>query len=83
MFFLLHIPLCSGGDTRATELSLLSSELSSVEDEEGVEEAKEPSTSLSDDNVERFVSVVDLAFPFLSKDARHAESEDSPDELWL
>lgn len=49
MFFLLHTPLCSGGDTRATELSLLSSELLvEDEDEEDVdEEAKEPSISLS------------------------------------
>lgn len=49
MLFLLHTPLCSGGDTRATELSLLSSELlEEDEDEEDVdEEAKEPSISLS------------------------------------
>ena len=38
---------------------------------------------LPDDSAEQFVSVVDLAFPFLSKDARHTESEDSPEELWL
>lgn len=49
LFFLLHTPLCSGGDTRVTELSLLSSELlPEDEDEEEVdEETKEPSISLS------------------------------------
>lgn len=58
MFFLLHIPLCRGGDTRATELSLLSSELSSVEDEEGVEEAKEPSTSLSAKKIKSSIRIL-------------------------
>lgn len=38
---------------------------------------------LPDDGAEQFVSVVDLALPFLSKDAKHTESEDSPEELWL
>lgn len=48
MLFLLHTPLCSGGDTRATELSLLSSELLEEDEDEDVdEEAKEPSISLS------------------------------------
>lgn len=54
-----------------------------MEDEDEVdEEATEPSISLSDDKAEQLVSVVDLAFPFLSKDGRQAESEDSPEELW-
>lgn len=49
LLFLLHTPLCRGGDTAAPERPLLSSELlEEDEDEEEVdEETPEPSISLS------------------------------------